>query len=484
MDEAILDKCLSHSEHQSQIQKHLHKAPLSIGPSLDSLELLRLGYAGCSFLSWAPYANLSYEAIARALKSDQLSGATALAICIDGLDGSPTPFLEAILRHKALREVCFLQEPTRASDEPTSKLFAEICASAPALLGTKKLHFSCAFSAPLRKRFWLPDPMAHPSYTPPLGVFPVQYMFVRKQASGGPNPLFRPYHYFLGDALLHPERAVTGFLKYCRSVVKDRYLHSFASASPDCRSYIKTSGHGISPLPAENFAIPERCSAPGTSTLECWPILRHLSPGSWVLLVSQEWYIGKKDPSASPDYVTTGLPFIRYSFIRFRRSIPLGDSQRPVGPEYVEVVGGAEEFLRETASESDLDESIMDAVMDSTEKRMVVRPWRKLKRGMRYVSTLAEYEARSIFGDFVDDAAFVRENVRQAMLADPGMSISNDSVIFHIIWETVIIRWMADFLKDRDWYPELLEENEGQGGPVSRHGSVFTDQNPRPVPLS
>lgn len=234
-------------------------------------------------------------------------------------------------------------------------------------------------------------------------------MFVRKQVTGGGNPQFRPYHYFLGDALLHPERVVTGFLEYCQSVVKDRHLRSFASASPPFRDYIKTFGLRISPLPAENFAIPERCAL-GTSMVECWPIVRQLEPDAWVLLVSQEWCVRKKDPSASSMYVTTGVPFVRYAFVRIRRQIRVSE-QRLVVPEYVEVVGGAEEFLGETAPY--LTKSVIDKAMDDTEKRMNTQPWRRLKRGMRYVSTLAKDEAWSILKDFLEDATFC-ERKREA----------------------------------------------------------------------
>ena len=95
-------------------------------------------------------------------------------------------------------------------------------------------------------------------------------MFVRHQITGsGPtNPVFSPNHFYLGDALLKPERFAAGFIQYLRSLVTgdgemEMQLYSFACAPS---TLTDMSGKEVIPIPAENFTIPVRPMETGSRT--------------------------------------------------------------------------------------------------------------------------------------------------------------------------------------------------------------------------
>ncbi len=170
---------------QTRLRERLLKDADKIPPSNASTQLLRLAYAGRRHLDWAAYRNLSYEHIATTLDSALLSNAKALSICIDAIDDAPTPLLEALAQHETIRDIFFLQGPSRANDDKSSDLFAQICTSpfASTILASKNIFVTAAFSAPLRRAFWLRDPRTGARLDSPAqrSAFPVQHMFVRKQ---------------------------------------------------------------------------------------------------------------------------------------------------------------------------------------------------------------------------------------------------------------------------------------------------------------
>lgn len=365
------------------------------------------------------------------------------------------PLLETLARSETIRDLCFLQRPARTNDDKTSQLFAHICASpsTSGLLHSRNIFLTCAFSAPLRRKFWLPDPKTSGlRYTYPVRAFPVQHMFVRQQFTGSADDdgdeikKFRPCHFFLGDALLKPERLVSGFFQYCRSVLTDRFLFSFAAAPSNLSRHSHEedgfSRTSISPIPAENFAISERCSVSsatatgdghGETQVECWPMFRPLEPDSWVLLVSHEWHTSPAMRRQRAELLSQGRsgdsalgsPFVRYAFLRARKPVPCPNpagvsSEALVSPEYIQVVGGAKEFLRETAP--DVDERLVGARFDET-VRILRERWSTLGDlgpGMDFISLLDDSAARSVLKDFLEDGLYIRENLKAAMKAMPG----------------------------------------------------------------
>lgn len=434
-------------EFQAHLLAQLRETPDKLGLSPSPTQLLRLAYRGHSHLNWVAYAGLTYESIAAVLTSAELRGAQALSLCIDHLNDSPTPLLETLAQSETIRDLCFLQGPARANDDKSSLLFSQIAASpsTSGVLSSTNLYLTCAFSAPLRRSFWVMDRRTSGlRYAPPVSAFPVQHMFVRQQFVGGPDDkrdeatMFRPCHFFLGDALLKPERLAGGFFQYCRSVLTDRFLFSFAAARsnllPQEEEFLGTM---ISPIPAENFAIPERCSISslsermgGETEVECWPMFRGLEPNSWVLVVSHEWQTSPETRRRRAELHSQGfsgdsalgLPFVQYAFLRARKHITCYDPAGPtldtlVQPEYIEVVGGVKEFLRETAPE--VDERLVDACFDDTARVLRDRWLAELGPDIDFISLLDDATARSILKDFVQDATYVKENLRMAMQALP-----------------------------------------------------------------
>ncbi|RYP49480.1 hypothetical protein DL768_004839 [Monosporascus sp. mg162] len=333
-----------------------------------SADLLRLAYAGPSHLNWVAYKNLSYKLVTIALQSEELKDATALSLCIDRIGGSPTVLLEILSRSKTIKDVCFLQEPTRTNDDLASQLFAQLCAS--------------------------PSNLIHASDQQDISDVCVLDTFAEEVLAPGPK-------------------------------------EHFTSTPPDLLSYKKkSSGMTISPISAEDFAIPGRCSITRTGSgeatehqRECWPLLRDLESGSWVVLISHEW--------------STGVPYLRYAFIRARQRIVVPDDRSAspgrleglVRPEYVEAVGTVNEFLQETTSE--VDTALLDRPMNEMLRILKARWPTELVPGMSYISVLDDGEARSILRDFLEDAICERE-----------LEASD---------------------AECNWYPKLPETNDAQG---------------------
>ncbi|KAH6848213.1 hypothetical protein B0I37DRAFT_342539 [Chaetomium sp. MPI-CAGE-AT-0009] len=464
---------------QGRLRERLLEDPDKMWRSGASAQLLRLAYAGRRHLDWAAYRKLSYEHVATTLDSAELGNAQALSICIDAMDDPPTPLLETLARHETIRDLCFLQGPSRANDDKSSDLFSQICTSpfASALLGSRNIFVTCAFSAPLRRAFWLRDPRTGARLDSPAlrSAFPVQHMFVRKQfvpteeveeqdirdydeeeeeeeegeEEEDTNVTFWPCHFFLGDTLLNSERFVSGFLQYCRWIIDDSPLISFA-ATTSTLSAPRTES-SISPMPAENLAIPGRCSslvpAPATAdqspapNAECWPLFGPLEPGSWVVVVSHDWHTTRKIRKERRLYLSwgypgdslIGVPIVRYAFLRARRRITLPDDatadglglrlEELAGPDSVDVVGGVEAFLRETAP--GVDDLLVRERVEETVGMLRARwqpgewPNEDLPADMDLLTVLDDSAARAVFRDFLADAAHVRGNLVMALGARP-----------------------------------------------------------------
>jgi len=405
------------------------------------------------------------------------------------MDDPPTPLLEALARHETIRDICFLQGPSRANDNKSADLFAQICTSpfASALLGSRNIFVTCAFSAPLRRAVWLRDPRTGAQLDSPAlrSAFPVQHMLVRKQfvpteevelqdvmdydaeeeeekeeeeeegeEEENAPVTFWPCHFFLGDMLLNPERFVLGFLQYCRWVIDDSSLISFAAGASSLSAPRAESS--ISPMPAENLAIPipgrrsSPVSSPATAgpspapNVERWPLFGPLEPGSWVVVVSHDWHTARKTRKWRRQYLSwgypgdslIGVPIVRYAFLRARRRIAWPDDaaaaaaadlgpglEQLAGPDFVDVVGGVEAFLRETAP--GVDGLLVGERVEETAGMLRAR-WRPgewpnedLPADMDLVTVLDDSAARAVFRDFVADASHGRDNLAMALRAQP-----------------------------------------------------------------
>ncbi|OBT61049.1 hypothetical protein VE03_09161 [Pseudogymnoascus sp. 23342-1-I1] len=445
-------------------------------------QLLPLAFSGQNHLNLVAFKCLSYATIAATLRLARLEEAEALSICLDGInDGdSPEPLINALHQLESIRTICFLEGPQRTDEVKSTRLFAWLRESphGRSLLSSRRVILTCAFSAPFQRKQWLPNPVGN---TTLLEDFPVQQMFVRQQyldpSDERSPPKFRPCHFSLADALLRPQFLVDGFLRYCQSIITDRFLLSLA-ATPSSLGADEGQfpGMTINPIPAENCAIPESARVSEANReeqkVDLWPALHPLEPGSWIILVSREWHTTQLQrrgmvalaAQGSLHGMDPGLPLVRYAFLRVKERVELPNGPEVTtdaltAPKYVEVVGGVKKFLRETAPS--FDEGSVDARLDEL-KLAMEEQWPETRGPSKpFLSVFDEQTARSVLGDFLRDAMRVRENLRAAMLEMP---------------------------EEERWYPKLLTAQAGSrprkrrrvdtsarssAGPSPRGDSVF-----------
>ncbi|KAF7552218.1 hypothetical protein G7Z17_g4465 [Cylindrodendrum hubeiense] len=430
---------------QRQLLTQLLEIPGNLRSSDTLSQLLRLAYAGHAHINCVALENITYEAIAAAIESDELKNAYALSLCIDNISGDPKALVAALSQSMNLVQLCFLQHPDRETDDASAQLFKLICASSSKAsdlsssttsekkredttteaqanwFQNRKITLTCAFSAPLREMPWLPYLKEEESMIPAC-AFPVTHMFVRRQLDFSEIPKFQPDYHFVGDALLSPERFAVGFLSYIRSIQTDRYLLSFALGPPTLEAYAAKSARlVVSPVPAESFCMAQngggkavRSENDGTAQTEYNPNMRDVEAGSWVVLITVEEYVNPEESEAArrewkdPWGYPTHASFSRYAFFRARRRMPMSNFQREdetsaaaldalVGPASLEVVGGLQEFLHETAPH--IDAAFVKRLLSEVEKDMARKTVEA--SGIDQLAVLGPDDARAVFRDFI-----------------------------------------------------------------------------------
>lgn len=396
LDAKTISKFKKLAGFQEQLRRRLEQVPDSLGPSEASGHMLRIAYAGYSHLNWVAFKNITYEAIAAVVASDELRSASALSLCIDGLIGDLSVLKAAVSRSSSLKQLCFLQRPDRDSDDASARLHAQLFEpSQESWFRNKTIYATCAFSAPLRKATWLTRA------TPPAHVFPVMHIYVRQQRVVADDLTFQDSYYLMGDALQDAERFAVGFLSYFSSVQSDTSLLRFACGPPSLSTYMSKSPStrfALSPIPAESFV---NLTMDGGHAVN-QPRVRDLETGSWVVLLSVERYV-----NADSDHLErqrqqnspTEAVLLRYSFVRIRQTIPADsalEDEEPV-PESIEVVGGLKEFLRETVPCVDI--ALVERLLEETEQDLAKRGQASLASGTKCIDVLEEANARAMFKD-------------------------------------------------------------------------------------
>jgi hypothetical protein len=397
-------------------------------------QLLGIAFEAQQHLDWVLFKGLPTDAIMAALEMPELKEAQSICLCIDTIHGTHKQLLESLSMSTSLRELYLFQEPTRESDNSSAQLFLELLSTSHLHLLKCKIVLSGPFSSSLSKRFWLPT-----SWKINAEAFPVQHMFVRRQFKTGGNPVFSPEHFYLGDALLRPERFAAGFLQFLQSLITgetmmDTQLYSFACAPS---TLTEMSSKEVSPIPVENSTIPKRpikrdferrflaglLTDLGNEAVlpVCWPKVRDIIVGSWVVLVSKNWYYDL-EAIKTLDHNTFPLPsvqacFIRYAFVRPKANISVENYLENLKPEAIEVCG-LKEFLQATAPE--VDQDLVDHRLKELEAYISNAPEQiPLGPGLEWVSVLEPHEACVVLRDFSEDAEYVKGNLRLAMEDDP-----------------------------------------------------------------
>ncbi|WYZ35497.1 hypothetical protein EsH8_X_000144 [Colletotrichum jinshuiense] len=454
-DMSSFDGPLKLSGFRESLRRRILESPESLGPTIAAGQLLRLIYEKQHDLNWVQFKNLSYESVAAAIESPELQEAISLSLCIDRIKGNPESLLKTLCRLDTVLDICFLQEPTRANDEASAHIYLLISTNPEytQLLQSKAITVTASYSAPLRKRFWLPTT----GYTQPIKAYPIQQMFVRHELQK-PAKKFWPNYFYLGDGLLGPERFAAGFVAYLRSLCNDENLFSFSCAPCSLQDLSEIK---ISPILAEVFSIPVQPIATRGYAAEirneCWSMPRDLDQGAWNVLVSHERNdeldLGLGQSSSSPWPPTAATPLLRYAFVRTCRRIEIKNDSNIIKPKDIEIcdlVG----FLKATAPQvnTELVTNLLDHVAEDISKKTIAfcksqgKPPPMMHSSIGWVSALDAASACSILQEFLDDAALVRRNIRLAMAEQP---------------------------QDRDWYPELRTATSSKDTELPQRRGIF-----------
>lgn len=329
------------------------------------------------------------------------------------------------------------------------RVFEELAAQ-PHMLSSINITLTGAYSAALRKRFWLPTTgRGDAVQLAPLGVFTVQQILVRHQLSYSRNPAEYAYgSVYLGDALLKPERFASSFLVYLATLLPggddifDSKAQPFSfSSCPESLSADSRTSAPISPILAENWALPMRFSDGDTLAS---PRVRDMVPEGWTIIVSQQMHW-----TSATSYTHS----IRYAFVRPRRRRIVVDSptSQPLGPEDLEVFG-LREFLGITTFE--IDPSI-DRRLHEVTDRLAARPWPNsgvLPPDIEPLSVFTNAEAAESLSHFLASAREMNQRLREDMKhsrGKPPPSILCD--------RNTLTTGAMVMSAERNWYyPELL----------------------------
>ncbi|KAK7972343.1 hypothetical protein PG988_006477 [Apiospora saccharicola] len=293
LDITILNEVRSLPGFADSLRQNLLQNSDKLGNTRAAGRLLRIAFAQNGHLGLEGLRNVPAVGISAALEDGPQTGVpqgdgpiTSLSLCLDCVRGTPAQLADALSHApETLREVCLLQSPSVDTGALSAQVFIELAARPP-VLSRISVMFAGAYSAALRKRFWLPT---SPNPTP-LDIFPVQQIFTRH---GRTDPKYDIQ--YLGDGLLKPERFAAGLLAWLPGLEwgRDGYYSadgnesSFAfPGAPASLASDPASSAPMSPILCENLSLPRSFSA-GHYEPWCSSRARDLDPGGWTVLVSQ-----------------------------------------------------------------------------------------------------------------------------------------------------------------------------------------------------
>ncbi|KAK8102061.1 hypothetical protein PG984_015207 [Apiospora sp. TS-2023a] len=389
LDITILNEVRSLPGFADSLRKNLLQNSDKLGNTRAAGRLLRIAFAQNGHLGLEGLRNVPAVGISAALEDGPI---TSLSLCLDCVRGTPAQLADTLSRAPdTLQELCLLQSPSVDTGALSAQVFIELAARPP-ILSRISVMFGGAYSAALRKRFWLPT-----SSNPiPLDIFPVQQIFTRH---GRTDPMYDIQ--YMGDGLLKPERFAAGLLAWLPGLEwgRDGYYSvdgnesSFAFPSaPASLASDPASSAPMSPILCENLSLPRSFSAEQYEPW-CSPRARDLDPGGWTVLVSQ----GENPPTPSGQRHPQ-----HYAFVRARGQ-PISVEDPPTaleGPERLEVVS-LEGFL--TATAPDVDLGVLDARLEV----------------IRSIPVMGQVEAATMLLECLDAARVLNSRFREAMKQSP-----------------------------------------------------------------
>lgn len=381
------------------------------------VQLLTLTFAGQRCLPWASFTGLPIAVVRDALQHPGLHEAKSITLCIDTIQGTPAEIMEVLSSAPARFEhLCFLQSPQRTNDDATTELYRYLAESSFLLRKGARITLAGACSASLHNRMWMPT-LSTAGLANHFKAFPVQNVFVKLQFGPDPRKIksFLPVHFHVADALLSPEVFAAGFTRFLYHIARqgiERTSLVFAyntAILPELTSKtlepLESIIHGfqVGHPAAENLAIPfvpfvmdrrtrdyEEERWDKLASVQCWPLVRDLVPGSWTVVVSAEDH----GSATYSDWVDRRPNVLRYAFLR------IGDDGQP------NVVGDLKMFLSEMAPDIDVDVvnqkmAELEMVMSLSQKNEAVTRDTVSSKRIRVVD---KDEALALLSTFLDDA--------------------------------------------------------------------------------
>ncbi|CAG9988005.1 unnamed protein product [Clonostachys byssicola] len=381
LDAWTISKFQKLAEFQSQLRRRLEETPDSLGPSEAAGHILRIAYSGHNSLHWVLFKNISYEAVAAAIMSDELRGAVVLSLCVDDLKGEFSVLRSAISRIPSLKHLCLLRDPDRENDDASDHLCRRLfeLSRQDLLFRDKTVYLSSNFSTPLNRVQWLPSEDCLP-----LQVLPTIHVLARREGKVGDGESVQHTCHYLGDGLFGAERFAVGFLTYLQSIGSNREMLQFACGPPTLSTYESSPSAkrlAVSPIPAAACAIPK---TDGEHII--------MGAGSWVVIMDVGRYSHRTKRNVSPD-----AAIIRYAFLKANQTVRASGAFEPdtAATEAIEVVGGLGAFMREEVPGVDdtLVERLLGDAEDAVARRFQARP----ASNARSIDEMDETSARALF---------------------------------------------------------------------------------------
>ena len=432
-DIAIFDDVRELAYFPEMLRRNLLQDPTRFWNTRSAGLLLRLAFQDGEHLNLGKVQKLSVAAILSALNAPELGRISSLCLCTTNIRDLSSELIEGLSQSQSLREIYFMQSPSRGVDTPDTPL-VEALSSRPQLLTRVKVVFAGSYSAALRKTFWLPA-FTERGRNPPLSIFPIQQILTRAQTNKGNlngTKVFAFNSVYLGDSLLGPERFVAGFLAYLRTsftcfsyINPSARLFTFSTAPSSLSSSPLTSAE-MSPIPAESFAL-DADFLPDSIR----PKVRDLDPDGWTVLVSFEhhwdrelehaafeWSFARVQDRTAQEPPRPRADYIRYAFVRARRQIikVASTSSKVLGPDELEVMD-MKDFLAIMAPE--VDPELVDIHLKELAEQLVHAPGQGiLPSGVEPLSVLDRKEAVEMLFGCSRDAGDLNNRLRNAMKED------------------------------------------------------------------
>lgn len=320
------------------IQRLLLERRDEVNGSLSSIKLLEMAYSGQTYVDLGVYRNIPTEKILLLMEGAAFKRTSVVSLHMKTLMNPQK--LDELLKGATQIErlIIFTQQCGQLGCVDQESL-AE-CSSLSQYLLCGRLYMSRPFASGLKGQLWL----KHQACVPMSEGFSIAQLLVAHQGEYGYNPS-RFEYFHLGDALLTPVKAVTGFLNYIRGLCHHPFGHDGGSGlaaaygfSCSPSSLGKSSGPSISPLPAETYLIAKRQWLCEQNRL--YSKMRDLSPGAWTIILTKRIVVEDSDECRDRESYHV---YLKYAFVRAKIPIEAAPPTR-----------SRHHFKRETIEVADL----------------------------------------------------------------------------------------------------------------------------------